>query len=636
MRRKFLASIGLVATLWLGFCCLSPVAAGQMTDVGTPRSETLIIDPLNGRAPSVNQFNPFLPGVVDPGYGFRQIVNEPLWDVDSVHGKQIPVLAESYAEPEDKTYTKFKVKLRKGVKWSDGKDFTADDVVFTSEMLQKNQELVYSGAFSQVVKKIEALDSHTIRIETHKPEYRLEQLLGIVIVDTIFKIVPKHIWEKVDPKTFDNKANIATGPYVFTKVDPQGNWFLFQKRPDWNASATGMIAGEPAPKYILYRVYGTEEKKIMAAIQNDIDILCDVSPESWDILRKRNPTAKAWLDSFPWADFDDPAARGIMFNCAKAPFDNPEVRWALLLALDLKRITMSSYSGMLRASPIALPPTSGLTAAYHAPMTAWLKEFALSDGYKPFDPDFAADMVKMLEKEGIEGLPTDKQAMIDLFGVGWWKHDPAQAEKMLTKNGFSKKDGKWHLPDGKLWQFSLTGPSGFEVIAERGSFAIVEAWKRFGIDVVVKPADGNSYFVLNQTGEYDAQYYWPSINVITDATAMVRYWHKDQVAPIGVSTPGGGNNGACTRWKSDKVSSLIDELVDTPSNDPKVVGIITEIMKELVKAQPFAPLTGTSKLVPVIGQYWDGFQTAKNHFEGPWWWWSNFRFSPAKYHPTGK
>lgn len=636
MKKMHVGTAVSAAVLLLVLFSISPVGAGQMTDVGTPRSETLIIDPLNGRAPNVNQFNPYLPGVVDPGYGFRQIVNEPLWEVDSVNGKQIPVLAESYAEPQDDNYTKFMVTLRKGVKWSDGVDFTAADVVFTSEMLLNTKELVYSGAFAQVVKKIEAVDDHTIIIETHKPEYRLEQLLGIVIVDTIFKVVPKHIWENVDAKTYDNKSNIATGPYVFSRCDPQGNWFLFEKRPDWNASATGIVAGEPTPKYILYRVYGTEEKKIMAAIQSDIDILCDVSPESWDILRKRNPAAKAWLDSFPWADFDDPAARGIMFNCAKPPFDNPEVRWALILSLDLKRITMSSYSGMLRASPIALPPTTGLTAAYHAPMTKWLESFELSDGYKPFDPNFAADMVEMLKDEGIEGLPTDKQAMVDLFGVGWWKHDPAQAEKILLRNGFSKKNGKWHLPDGTLWQFSLTGPLGFEVIAERGSFAIVAGWQKFGIDVVVKPADGSSYFVLNQTGQYDAQYYWPSINVITDATAMVRYWHKDQVVPIGVNTPGGGNNGACTRWKNDHVSALIDELVATPSSDPKVVTLITEVMKELVREQPFAPLTGTSKLVPVISQYWDGFQTADNHFEGPWWWWSNFRFSPAKYKATGK
>lgn len=526
----------------------------------------------------------------------------------------------------DDTYTKFKVKLREGVKWSDGVEFTADDVVFTSDMLLNNPEVVFSGAFSKVVKKITAIDKHTIQIETHKPEYRLEQALGVVVVDAIFKVVPKHIWEKEDVKTYDNKTNVGTGPYIFSKCDPQGNWFLFEKRPDWNGSATAIIAGEPAPQYILFRAYGAEEKRVMAAIQNEMDILYDISPESWDILQKRNPTAKAWFDNFPYANMDDPAARGIMFNCAKAPFDNAEVRWALLLALDLKRITMSSYSGMLRSSAIPFPPSAGLTAAYHAPMVPWLKEFTLSDGYKPFDPNFAAEIVEMLKKEGVEGLPTEPQAMIDVFGVGWWRYDPEQAEKMLTRNGFSKKDGKWLLPDGTPWRFSMTGPSGFEVIAERATFAIVGAWQKFGIDVVVQPADGSSITTLNQSGQFDTFLRWPTMNVIVDATACVRDWHKDLVVPIGQITPSGSNTGATARWKSDKVSELIDKLVGIPSDDPQVVPLITEIMKELVREQPFASLIGTSKLVPVTGKYWKNFQTSENHFEGPWWWWSNFRF----------
>jgi hypothetical protein len=56
----------------------SAVQAGEMTDVGTPRNQTLIVDMLNGRAPNVNQFNPYLPGVTYQGNGFRQFVWEPM------------------------------------------------------------------------------------------------------------------------------------------------------------------------------------------------------------------------------------------------------------------------------------------------------------------------------------------------------------------------------------------------------------------------------------------------------------------------------------------------------------------------------------------------------------------------------
>ena len=35
---------------------------------------------------------------------------------------------------------------------------------------------------------------------------------------------------------------------------------------------------------------------------------------------------------------------------------------------------------------------------------------------------------------------------------------------------------------------------------------------------------------------------------------------------------------------------------------------------------------GTSKFVPVVTTYWDGMPTADNFYEGPWWWWSLFKY----------
>ncbi len=607
-----------------------------MTDIGVPRAETLIVDMLQGRAASVSQMNPYLPGVVYQGNGFRQIIWEPLWDVDSINGKQIPILAEGMAEAADDTYTKFTVKLRKGIKWSDGVDFTADDVVFTANMLQNTSEIAYGKAFSGTVKSITAIDSHTIQIETVKRETRIEQFLGITVADVNFKIVPKHIWENQDAKTYTNPDCIATGPYTLKQVDPQGNWFLYQKRADWNASATGIIHGEPAPGYVLFRTYGAEEKRVMAAIQNDIDILCDISPESWTVLSSKNPEAMAWYDSFPYADMDDPAARGVLFNCEKEYFNDPEIRWALQLACDVNSISLSTYSGMLRVSPLILAPTAALTKVYHAPMVSWMKDLTLSDGYKPFDENVAANMVEILKKQGVEGLPNDSQAAKDIFGVGWWKYDTAQAEKILVSKGFQRNSsGKWLTPDGKPWQISLVSPSGFEVIAERLGYAIVDSWQKFGIDAVVQPCDSAAYSANVSSGNFEACIGWPSMSVIADAIGGIRTWHSSNVVPSGENTPTGYNTGACSRWKSAKVDAILEELAQLSPDDPKVVQLVTDFQKEIIINAPFTPFIGTSKLVPVTTHYWTNIQTSTNAYEGPWWWWSNFKYSLSKYKPSG-
>jgi peptide/nickel transport system substrate-binding protein len=103
---------------------------------------------------------------------------------------------------------------------------------------------------------------------------------------------------------------------------------------------------------------------------------------------------------------DDPCERGIEFNASVAPYDNPEVRWALALATDIKNVSMATFGGMLRMSPIQLPPISVLQENYHKPMLDWLLDFELEDGYKPFDESYAKDMVEMLKQQGIEWLPS--------------------------------------------------------------------------------------------------------------------------------------------------------------------------------------------------------------------------------------
>ena len=147
--------------------------------------------------------------------------------------------------------------------------------------------------------------------------------------------------------------------YKFKDADPNGTWFLWEKREDWQNSDVGQMIGEPQPDYVLFRSYGTEERRVLAMAADDMDILTDISPESLDILRKQNDKVRAWFTEFPYANLDDPCERGIHFNTSIAPYDDAKTRWALALAIDLQRASIATFSGMLRASPLGMPPTIG-------------------------------------------------------------------------------------------------------------------------------------------------------------------------------------------------------------------------------------------------------------------------------------
>jgi peptide/nickel transport system substrate-binding protein len=626
---------GLAATMLAGALLASttlaalPAFAQTMTDVGTPRDQTLIVDMLNARVANPNTQNPYQQGATI-NQGFHQMAGALLWDIDTASGKQIPDLAAAMPEPLDATFTKFRVVLRQNLTWSDGQPFSADDVVFTANMIANTSALAYSAPFKGTIKSVTKVDDHTVDIETVKPTPRLSAVLGSLIYSTPFMVVPKHVWEKQDPATFNNMPPVTISAYKYKSHDPNGTWFLWERRDDWKNSDIGQIIGEPAAKYVLFRSYGTEEKRVLAMAQNDMDILVDVSPESLDILRQQNPKVHAWFKGFPYANLDDPCERGMHFNTSKAPYDKPETRWALALAINLEQASIATFSGMLRASPLGMPPTTVLMKTYDKPMTPWLKDLALSDGYKPFDPDYAVRLGDRLRKEGTADLPTDPDKLRDLLGVGWWKHDPAEAAKLLQQAGFKKDGDHWTKPDGSPWKITINAPADFEVESQRLAFAVANEWNAFGIPTTVQQMQDGPFFTAENTGDYEVGSYWgASCGIIPDPFVRMEGWHKEYVRPNGTATS--FNQG---RYSNDALSGLIDRLRAIPTDDPQIVPIGTDILKELVKGLPAIEMFGTSKFVPVNETYWTNYPSAENYYEGPWWWWSNFKFIAAKIKPA--
>ncbi len=622
--RTWIAAAALAAAGWAG------TAWSQgMTDVGTPRKDTLVVDILTGRVGNPKRMNPYLEGNILV-QGLHQLAYSNLWEIDTVKGTQYPALAATLPEALDGTFTKWRFKVRKGLAWSDGTPFSAADVVFTARMALDNPKLPYHRFIVSNVKDIRAIDDETIELETVNPLPKITYSFGSVIFGNSFRVVPKHIWEKVDPLTFENYPPVTIGPYKLKDSDPNGFWFLWEKREDWQRTDVGQMIGEPKPKYVLFRSYGPEEKRIIAMAQNEIDILTDITPEGLEILRLRNPKVKAWYDAFPWANLDDPCERGISFNSSVAPYDKWQVRWALALATKIDDVSIATFSGMLRASPIHIPPIAILMRTYHEPMTGWLKEFALPDGYKPFDADYATRMGKRLAAERIEGLPKDEAGLRQLFGVGWWKHDPAKARQLLESVGFKKTGNSWTMPDGSPWKMTINAPADFEIQSQRLAFAVANEWKKFGIDVNVQQQQGGVFATEYATGNFHTGSYWSQNCAIgPDLWVRMEWWHERYVSPNG--QPASFNR---ERYRSAEVSRIIDQMARLPVTDPKNVEQGTALLQELVKGMPVIPMFGTSKFVPVNTTYWKNYPSASNYYEGPWWWWSNFKYIVARLEPA--
>ena len=147
-RPRLLPALAIGLSVLLGTTGLvAPARAQEMTDVDTPRDDTLIVDMLNARVGNPTNMNMYQQGVTI-NQGFHQLASALLYDIDTAKGEQIPDLAAAMPEALDDNFTKFRVKLREGLTWSDGQPFTADDVVFTAEMIRDTPDFAYSAAFT--------------------------------------------------------------------------------------------------------------------------------------------------------------------------------------------------------------------------------------------------------------------------------------------------------------------------------------------------------------------------------------------------------------------------------------------------------------------------------------------------------
>lgn len=642
MMKKYLLLAVIVITAMLFSSCATPQApattegggaaeqaAGEMTFVGTPRNETLILDNLGGSLERPDFFNPYAPGY-DAGRGAHELCTDNLWEIDTTTGNQYPSMAAEMPKPLNDELTSFEIKLREGIYWDDGVEFTTDDVDYTLNLWMTNDKLPIHGWAIDYISGYEIVDKYTFILNTTRSQPRLSKDLGATIWDNRFKALPKHIWEKEDPTTFAFFPPVCLGQYKYHSHDPNGNWTVWQLRDDWQRTSVGLVTGKSGPKYVLWNFVGTEEKRILAMVNNDVDILQDITPESMQVLTNKSDVVRAWHAGFPYADFDDPCERGIAFNNSQFPYDQWQTRWALALATDIKNVSLGTFAGMLRVSPLGVPPVAAVQNAYHKPLVERLTAMELPDGYKPFDPTFAVEMAKIFNEQGVGGdLPTSEEELVDLFGIGWWKHDVEEAAKLLESIGFTRNaDGKWLLPDGTPWTIAINAPVDFEVQSGRLAFAVADSWSKFGIDATVNTMTGGSFWNASSTGEYQAGSYWPGCAIGPDIYPNVSFWHQKYIVDTGTPAPGNQH-----RHSSDEIAAILDELEKVTSDDPKNVELSSDLLMQMAQEMHWIPMFGTSKFVPVNETYFTNYPTADNYYEGPWWWWSNFKYIIANIQP---
>ncbi len=567
---KYLLVLVILTTLTV--TCISPAYSQPL-----PRDRTVYV--VIGRPQDPTNFNIYAPGVSRSSTGLHQMIYEYFFYINFETGEYIPWLATDYEYSSD--YKSITVYLRKGVKWSDGVPFTADDVVFTYNLLLKHPEMIWASEVAKYVKSVEKIDDYTVKINLKfsNPRFHLvREAFPVVRVWGGLTILPKHIWEKYadNPVAFKNNPPIGTGPYKLLSASE--TTFIYERRDDW--WATELWGIRPAPKYVVFRYFGPEESVAAGLASNDIDIvpIGQLSLGTFKKVTGMNPYVRSWLRSEPYA-WRDPCPRALMINNAKYPWSLKEVRWAISRLIDREAVVRLAYEGITEPSWGVFPYFGGLKPYFDA-----IKD--LIDKYEPT------------------------------------KYDPKEAEEIFKSLGFTKgSDGVWVTPNGtRLKMVYLVNGEGIEGM--KVSQVIADQLRAGGIDVELKILTGPAQSDARLRGEWDAAYqcFCPGD---TDPYDNLELFHSKYYVPLGERAPWYERNSF--RYKNPEYDKIVDELGRTPpSNLDKCIELFREAMEIWFEDLPVIPVAQAPALIAVNTYYWTGWPTADNPWNMPVSWWATF------------
>ncbi|MDF2473951.1 MAG: hypothetical protein K0R21_1733 [Anaerocolumna sp.] len=605
---------------------------GEMTEVGTPRTETLIVE-CQSPTDTPGQFNSYMQGTT-MGFGIHQLMSAMMWEIDTVKGEQFGEVADGMPE-SNSDFTEHTVKIRQGIKWSDGEDLNAEDVVFTFNMIMTNPGISQNAYYNQVFSSVEKVDDYTVKFVTKESFPRLAQRFGVTIWGNDLRIVPEHIYaQQSDVTQFKDSEPVVAGPYTVKSYDKLGKWILYERREDWQQSTVGVVTGkQPQAKFVWFRNLGDDTTRQMSLINSEVDILCEVTPEMLEVMTAQNPNIACWYKDFPYATSDDPCSKGLLFSMGKgAPYDNKDFRWGVALAMNFDEISQNIFDGVGRSSPFPIiTNTSAAQDLYVKPILSWIEAFELDLGdgttVKPFDSGYAERIASVLRDKGYD-IPTDHDALIDMFGVGSWKYEPQAAEKLLIKAGLEKKADGWYF-NGEPFTFNMSYLADTEAQAGRGTQAAYDQLTKFGFKINLVSESSATWDTNGATGEFDVAGYWPTGFITKDIYSQINGWDAELIVPIGER--GAGQSG---RWNNAKATEIIHDLAKLSPDDPKAYELGIEFFKIAIEELPFIGFHSGIKFVPTNSTYWNNYPNAENPYNGPWWWWSCFKYITTEISPV--
>ena len=381
------------------------------------------------------------------------VMYDGLLTTDPITGQPAPKLAKSYSISTDgKTYT---VKLRHGIKWSDGKPITADDVVFTW------RDIIFAGlgdtstrdslVIDDKLPTVRKIDNYTVEFTTPKPYAPFIRMLST-------SIAPKHYFlpaVKGGAETFDRflgtttqpKDIVVSGAFKLKEYVPAQR-VVFERNPNYYEINKNNEKLPYLDKYI-YLIVGDLNNEVLKFEAKELDVISlqgskvarykSLEPHSDFTLYNLGPATGTMYISMNLNNRKNDKGKYYVDPIKQKWFQDLNFRQAVDYAIDRKNMVFNIANGI--GEPLFTPES--------------LNSIYLNKNIKPYD--------KNLEK----------------------------SRELLKKSGFYTKKGKLYDKEGNRVEFDLYTNAGN---TEREAIGVMvkQDLEDLGMKINFKPIEFNS------------------------------------------------------------------------------------------------------------------------------------------------